>query len=418
MISMDKIIVTHVSYAVSKQTASYRLHNELSKTIDSKIFVSAKSISNSLIIQPTSVFEKFISKFGLLRELVISKIFPNNKKAYFSYNIGPVFLQLLWINKLFKIKTNIFHLHWIGNGFLNLNQFNKIKRPIIITLHDVWFITGGCHVNFECRKYETGCSQCPLFDKMFNPLDITNYIFKKKKKVFNNEIIEIVVLSSWMKEIVSKSPIFADCNINLISNGLDTNLFKPFVKQLARNHFSINASANIILFGGISVKNDFNKGYDLLIETLSLINVENVELLIFGEKNTTQTYINGYKVTSVGHLTDEADLAKLYSAADILIVPSRQESFSQVSLESISCGTPVVAFDYSGPRDIIVHKVNGYLAKPYEPQDLANGIEWVLQSLSKSNELSLKAREIAIEKFDIKKVAQSHIELYNRILLN
>ena len=166
-----------------------------------------------------------------------------------------------------------------------------------------------------------------------------------------------------MKEIVSKSPIFSDCNINLISNGLDTNLFKPFDKQLARKHFSINLSVNIILFGGISAKNDFNKGYDLLMESISLIKVENVELVVFGEKNTAQTYINGYKVTNLGYLTDELDLAKLYSAADVVIVPSRQESFSQVSLESISCGTPVVAFDYSGPRDIIVHKVNGYLAK-------------------------------------------------------
>mgnify|MGYP000085116280 CR=1 FL=1 len=145
---------------------------------------------------------------------------------------------------------------------------------------------------------------------------------------------------------------------------------------------------------------------------------DNIELVIFGEKKNNETYINGFKITNIGYLNDEESLAMLYSSADLVIVPSRQESFSQVCLESISCGTPVVAFDYSGPRDIIQHQTNGYLAKPYDPKDLAIGIEWILQSLSKSNELSLKAREIAIEKFDIKKVAQSHIELYNRILLN
>ena len=122
--------------------------------------------------------------------------------------------------------------------------------------------------------------------------------------------------------------------------------------------------------------------------------------VVFGEKTPSQSFLAGYKVTSVGYLSNEIDLAKLYSAADIVIVPSRQESFSQVSLEAISCGTPVVAFDYSGPRDIIKHKVNGYLAKPYDPKDLVNGIEWIFDSLSKSNQLCLKAREIAIEKFN------------------
>jgi glycosyltransferase involved in cell wall biosynthesis len=65
-----------------------------------------------------------------------------------------------------------------------------------------------------------------------------------------------------------------------------------------------------------------------------------------------------------------------------------------------------------------MHKVNGYLAKPYDPKDLANGIEWIFHSLSQSNQLCIKAREIAIQKFDIKKVAQLHIDLYNTILLN
>jgi len=418
MFSKEKISVTHVSYAVSKQTASYRLHNELKNFIDSNIFVSAKSISSNLIIQPSNFFEKITSKVGLIREIFYSKIYPHNNKSYFSYNVGPVFFQLLWLNKLFKLKSSIFHLHWIGNGFLNLNQIKKIKSPIVITLHDVWFITGGCHVNLACKKYETGCNQCPLFETTYNPFNITSRIFNKKLNIFKNKNIDLIVLSKWMKDIVSASPIFSNSNINLIPNGLNTDIFKPYDKKSARIFFSINQSAKIILFGGISAKSDFNKGYDLLMQCFTNIYQDNIELVIFGEKKNNETYINGFKITNIGYLNDEESLAMLYSSADLVIVPSRQESFSQVCLESISCGTPVVAFDYSGPRDIIQHQTNGYLAKPYDPKDLAIGIEWILQSLSKSNELSLKAREIAIEKFDIKKVAQSHIELYNRILLN
>ncbi len=415
---MNNISVTHISYAVSRQTASFRLHNELAKTIDSNIFTSANSIKSNLIIQPISLFEKFTAKFCLLRELIISKIFPNSRKAYFSYNIGPVLIQLFWLNKLFKIRTKIFHLHWIGNGFLNLNQIKKIKKPIVITLHDVWFITGGCHVNFECKKYETGCDKCPMFENKFNPFNITKMIYDLKANIFKNKNIELVVLSQWMKDIVAKSPIFSNSNINLIPNGVNLNIFTPYNKNVARSFFSINLDTKIILYGGISAKSDYNKGYDLLIDCIHLLNLNDIEIVVFGEKTPSSSLFAGYKFTSVGYLSNEIDLAKLYSAADIVIVPSRQESFSQVSLEAISCGTPVVAFDYSGPRDIIKHKVNGYLAKPYDPKDLAKGIEWIFDSLSKSNQLCIKAREIAIEKFDIKKVAQSHIDLYNRILLN
>jgi glycosyltransferase involved in cell wall biosynthesis len=415
---VNNISVTHVSYAVSNQTASFRLHNELAKKIDSKIFTSTKSVKSNLIIQPITFFENFTSKFCLLRELIISKIFPNSKIAYFSYNIGPVFFQLFWLNKLFNINTEIFHFHWIGNGFLNLNQFKKIKQPIVITLHDVWFITGGCHVNFECKKYETGCDKCPMFENKFNPFNITKIIYKKKVNIFSNKNIELIVLSQWMKDIVTKSPIFSKSNINLIPNGVNLDIFTPLNKNVARINFSINLDTKIILYGGISAKSDYNKGYDLLIDCIHSLNLKDIEIVVFGEKTSSQSQLAGYKVTSVGFLSNEIDLAKLYSAADIVIVPSRQESFSQVSLEAISCGTPVVAFDYSGPRDIITHKVNGYLAKPYDPKDLAKGIEWIFNSLSKSNQLCIKAREIAVEKFDIKQVAQSHIDLYNTILLN
>jgi glycosyltransferase involved in cell wall biosynthesis len=418
MISSNNINVTHVSYAVSKQTASYRLHNELIKQINSTIFVSSKSLHLNSIIQPKSLFHKVISKIGLIREILYSKVFPHSSKSYFSYNLGPVFFQLFWLNKLFKIKTDIFHLHWIGNGFINLNQIHKFNKPIVITLHDVWFVTGGCHVNFDCKKYEVGCSNCPLFNNSFNPFDITSYIFNQKKKLFENKKLEIVVLSSWMKEIVLSSPIYSNCNVNLISNGLNTNVFIPSEKSIARKYFSLPDEAKIILFGGISAKSDFNKGYDLLLECLKLINSKNVELVVFGEKNIGHSVINGLKITNVGYLTDEESLALLYSAADVVIVPSRQESFSQVCLESISCGTPVVAFDYSGPRDIIIHKENGYLARPYDPIDLAFGVDWIFNELEKSDDLSQNAREIAVDKFDISKVSQMHLNLYNKILLN
>lgn len=409
--------VLHVSYAVSKQTASFRIHTELNKTINSLIFVAHKSISSNSIIQPNSISERISARFGLLREFIFSKLLPHNRSVYFSYNFGIVFIQKLWINKLFKFKTDLVHLHWIGNGFINIDLLQKFKSPLVITLHDVWFLTGGCHVNLGCSKFMNGCKGCPLFSS--NLIDITSILFEKKFTFFQEKSVNIVVLSSWMKEIVLSSPILANCPVTLIPNGIDIDIYKPQDKDFARRVFNLNSKSKILLFGGISASSDFNKGYDLLSQSLSYLNYdENIELVIFGKSELSIEMIEGYKVTHIGHLSDDQSLALLYSAADLVLVPSRQESFSQVTLEAISCGTPVVAFDYSGPRDIIKHQLNGYLATPYDASDFANGISWALKELNFSNELSINAREIAVSNFDIKLISQKHVELYNSVIVN
>lgn len=412
--------VTHVSYSVSRQTASFRLHSELSKRIISKIFVADKSINSAFIIQPYSFYEKISARIGIIRELLFQYIFPNNKRVYFSYNLGPLFIQKFWIKKLLFIETDIYHLHWIGNGFININQIRNINKPIVITLHDVWFFTGGCHVNLDCDKYLTNCNKCPLFAINNNLIDITSIIFRGKKKLFEEKKIHVIVLSNWMKERALLSPILSNSEITLIPNGIDTYKFKPFNKLFARNVFNLNPQAKILLFGGISAKSDFNKGYDLLCQSLNILKQKNeeFELVVFGNTGSVHTEIEGFKVTFLGYLHDDESLALLYSAADLVLVPSRQESFSQVSLESISCGTPVIAFDYSGPKDIIQHKVNGFLAKPYDANDFANGISWFFSSNVDASKISSDARKIAEFNFNLDLIAQKHIDLYKKIIFN
>ena len=84
-------------------------------------------------------------------------------------------------------------------------------------------------------------------------------------------------------------------------------------------------------------------------------------------------------------------------------------------MESLSCATPVVAFDIGGNSDMCVHKVNGYLAKPFDCKDFADGIEWVLNT-SKYNELCLNSRKKILNEFDSKIVTKRYIKLYKKIL--
>ena len=120
----------------------------------------------------------------------------------------------------------------------------------------------------------------------------------------------------------------------------------------------------------------------------------------------------------MGILRDPYTLAALYSAADVMIVPSLQESFGQTASEALACGTPVVAFNTSGLKDIIDHQRNGYLAKPFEPTDRAAGIRWVLEKTARHQSLSEHAREKVLSTFSLPTVVKQHQEIYQRQLQN
>lgn len=117
----------------------------------------------------------------------------------------------------------------------------------------------------------------------------------------------------------------------------------------------------------------------------------------------------------ITQITDPATLAILYSASDIMIAPSRQEPFGQTLTEALASGTPVVAFNTSGPADIISHKKTGYLATPFKPRSLADGILWTLHELRSDSTLNRNARQSAVARFDHRDVARQHIDLYEAI---
>ena len=118
----------------------------------------------------------------------------------------------------------------------------------------------------------------------------------------------------------------------------------------------------------------------------------------------------------MGLLHDDVSLALIYSAADITVVPSRQDNLSNIVVESLACGTPAVAFDIGGMSDMIVHKVNGYLAKPFDTSDLASGIDWVISNDKRHKDLCIKARDKAVGCFDIEKTARKYAILYENVL--
>ena len=99
-----------------------------------------------------------------------------------------------------------------------------------------------------------------------------------------------------------------------------------------------------------------------------------------------------------------------------MVVPSRQDNLPNTAVESLACGTPVVAFDVGGLSDIVDHHENGYLARPFDPADLAAGISWVLSDDDRHQALSVAARDKALRCFSIADCVKRYIEIYQEVL--
>jgi glycosyltransferase involved in cell wall biosynthesis len=247
---------------------------------------------------------------------------------------------------------------------------------------------------------------------------LASKLFSKKRAEYKNIDINVIAPSSWMESKVRESSLLGNARIHRIPNALDTTVYKPCNKSYSQHVLNINHNKKIIAFGAISALKDPNKGYELLASAIRMVSnlLEDIMVVIFGEDNNLSNDHNlGCEVKYIGKLSDDISLSLVYAAADVVVVPSKQESYSQVSAESIACGTPVVAFNSTGPKDIIDHKINGYLAVPYEIQDLAAGILWVLEDEERRLLLSENARKKAMAFCSYEIIAKKHLELYDEL---
>jgi len=413
---MKVLIVNHSDVIGGAARAAYRLHKALLKEgVNSYMLVQNKASSDPTVI---SLYDTKIEKFFYLMKPTLDqlpvKFYKNRIKTLFSPSWIP---SRKVIEKIKEINPDIVHLHWVCGGMLRIEDIAKINKPIVWTMHDNWLFTGGCHIMWGCENYKDKCGKCLILNSNLS-YDLSRWVWYRKSKTFKKlKNIIIVGLSKWITKKAKESSLLKDKKIITLPNPIDTDIFKPIDKMLARKILNLSLSKKLIGMGSAYI--DPNKGYDLLIESLKFLKKE-IVLVLFGKydekliKTIKESKIN---VMHLGTFSDDISLAILYSSLDVFIIPSRQETLSNSIMESLACGTPVVAFNIGGNPDMIEHKKNGYLAKPFDVKDLAKGIKWVLEDENYDN-LCKFAREIILERFDSKKVAKRYIELYKELLKN
>lgn len=394
--------------------AAYRLHQSLlEQDIDSQMLVQNKSSDDyrALAVSQTKL-QKVISKLRPHIDSIPVKFYKNRTKTAFSPANIP-FSNI--VDRINEINPDIVNLQWICGGLIKIEDLLKIKAPIIWTLHDMWAFTGGCHYDENCFGYEKTCGNCPVLGS--NKVnDLSKKIFNRKQKIFNQlKDMRIVNVSNWLTNCTKKSTLLGNHKSMTIPNPLNTNKYKIYDKNETRRLWNLPKNKKLVLFGAIGGSKDFRKGYKELKESLYKLKIKDIEFVVFGSSEPEESENLGFKTHYFGHLHDDVSLITLYNSVDVMIVPSLQEAFGQTASEAMSCGVPVVAFGATGLLDIVEHKVNGYLATPFDTDDLAQGIEWILNNKEYSK-LTINARNKIVNEFDNAVVAKQYIKLYNDVL--
>jgi glycosyltransferase involved in cell wall biosynthesis len=421
---MSNIIIINKSDRIGGAAiASFRLFQSLRKTypgLSTKMLVQMAQ-SNEEDVE--NIVKGTLGKYYSLGLLALEKLLflkhEKNADIRFQFSTAITGINLAG-NKLLR-NADLIHLNWFCQGFLSINGLRKIfqlNKPIVWTHHDMWAFTGGCHYTGDCKNYHHKCGNCP-FLKYPKQNDISNNQFNKKNKLYNNSNLTLIAPSNWMAEKIKESALLKDFRLEVIPYPINSDIFMSCEKSEAKQKNRLDPTKKYILFGAANIF-DERKGFKYFAKALSILADSNpnlineIVLLTFGKSKGLIEL--PFKTHQLNYISGDLKLAELYQAADIYVLPTLEDNLPNMVIESLSCGTPVVAFNTGGIPDMIQHRKNGYLADYKSSEDLAKGIYEILFE-SNINKMSETARNFVLTNFSEKVIAQKHFDLYNELLI-
>lgn len=407
--------VAHISHSDGDGGAArgaYTLHATLrSLGIASNFVVARRRTTDGSVIGPETSLQKALGLANQQVDRSVARAFGSPRDD-FSTNVFASRAAL----SVHELQPSLVHLHWIGLGTLRPEQVRRFSVPVVWTLRDMWAFTGGCHYDHGCNRFQTRCGACPVLSSR-REWDLSTFNQFRKIRAFSRVNLHLVALSDWMAAQARKSRALRDFRISVIPPGIDLNEFRPLDKIAARSVLGLPKSAEIVLFPALNPAEP-RKGWGVLREALTLVTKEpsysNLLLAVGGDAPEETFRETSTRTIMLGKIRDDRIMRGAYSAADVTVVPSLEEAFGKVSIESLACGTPVVAFRDTGVTELIRHRATGYLAEHGSPEDLARGIIW---SLHAARSMRIAA-EIERDRHGYSAVreARAYIVLYQKII--
>ena len=345
---------------------------------------------------------------------LLSRIY--GKQAYYSHIPTKIFLH--WIN---EISPDIVHLHNLHSNYIHLNMLLDYlaKKDIktIVTMHDCWFYTGGCfhYTAVGCTKWLTDCSNCPK-KKSDTPAYLTKkseqILADRKKYLLAIPHLYITGVSEWMAHEVLKT-FLKDIPNYVIPNGIDMTVFKPTVSNFRKQ---LQLEGNYVVLGPAS-KWLLPVNREVLIRFTKKMQADEVLLLFVVWSEGQLNYINSLnlpegKVKTYGYTKNREELAQLYTMVDVFTNVTREDSLSLINIEVQACGTPVVTFDQTGPKET-VDDINCFNVPVGDVDKLYKTVRRV--RLQHSKEKQQEIIDFVADNYEVKITYQKYIDLYKSI---
>jgi len=309
--------------------------------------------------------------------------------------------------------ADVVNLHWVTDGFLSIEQISQITKPIVWSLYDMWPFCGTEHYGVDGLQdrwrngYTTG--NRPPSDKGF---DLDRWTWQRKAELWSP--MNVVPASWWLSDAVGSSALMRDWPRTRIPHVVDAEVFRPMPRREARHTLGLPTDVPLIVFLASAGVRDVRKGFDLLEQALAIIKTSypEVGLAIAGPPDPEYAASSGVELYWLGSISGDERLRAVYSAADVLAVPSREDNMPLTAMESQTCGRAVVAFDIGGMPDIVLHQRSGYLAQAEDVPDLAEGLLQALDDARGADIWGQEARSHALATWSEPVVVRQYLDLY------
>jgi len=305
-------------------------------------------------------------------------------------------------------RADVFNLHWYAR-FLSLRNIERLSRsgkPVVMTIRDMNPLAGGCHFFHGCENWTRNCEPCPQF--IPDDLPLPNATFEAKRAMWDFDNITVVVLSDHTHRLVKQSPLFGGCRVEKIPNPMDVSIFKPSDRERARAEFGIPPEKHAIAY--LPSFSSSVKGSAQAMAALRHLAderpVEDCVIVCAGDLDKPLDV--PFETVNVGFIADKRQLARFYAAADVTLVASTEETFSNTAAESVACGTPVVGFQVGAIPEI----AQGTRGHAVPVNDVASLAAALTEILSKERAKPAELHRYVAETFSAEEIGGRYSRLF------
>ena len=410
---MKVVIVNHSDMQGGAAIVSLRLVHALQEAgVDAHMLVIDRQSDDSLVGVMGS---KWRNKWNFLAERL--GVFVRNgfrRDTLFKIDTGSHGINIAthpWVKD-----ADVVCLNWVNQGTMSLKgikQLSQSGKPIVWTMHDMWNCTGVCHYSFECERYKDHCHSCPLLETEGD--DLSTKIQEKKRLLYEQVPIHFVAVSHWFEGCCKQSRTMSDSQLSVIYNAFPIHDFD--YQHLSGEINGIPADKKIIVMGARRLDVEV-KGFKELIETTQYIAqhkpelASKIHLVLYGDLHD-KSLLDKIELpcTYLGSIGSTEQLSQLYRHSDIVLSTALYENLPGTLIEGQASGCLPVTFGKGGQADIVEHLKTGYIAEYKDPASVAAGIEWAIDA-----NISREFLHSEVErKFAASKIAQSYINLFNKI---